>query len=300
MSSCACLLPLLLLLLLRPAAGATGCPAGDAAGAAGSHETRGSVMLQRASALGSTPPLAVEEEAEQDVAGAPDGLEPLPASEEPPEDRNYYERYALASGWEEQPEEGNATNATNATEGGGQHDAPPQDMPVPFPPWGLPLPVPCVSYNLSHPLVQKQFSGETLSYPETQQLIQAPSGFGHTSCTAAPGTQVIHTRTHMNMCIQRGLPYTVCFTGSPDSHVLCGIFVAGARGLRRRGGVDCLGGCNEGRSACNVRRHRGSCFTHDVCSLVLDATGFTSHRECGDEAAAAVRGAGRCGGTGRW
>jgi hypothetical protein len=114
-------------------------------------------------------------------------------------------------------------------------------------------------------------------------------------CLPAPGTEKI--TEHQHMCIEQGKLYTVCYDishdGAPGS-VHCGIFAGAAPALRLNGKTDCMGGCNEGHRSCRVHRHRSSCFVHDLCSLVRDATGFTRHPECGDEAQAALATAGRC------
>lgn len=217
-------------------------------------------------------------------------------------DWDYYMQYINQSGYVEEP-----LNETddNETGPGGNGTGSPQDGSWPYPGWPpfpigvVPDPVPCVSYNTSHPLVQKQFQREELTRYEIIALVEEPSGFAHTECLPAPGTYMIKTKQHKKTCLYPGVAYTVCFTERSKDHLRCGIFVAGARGRRESGSVDCMGGCNEGSTACNVRSHRGACFTHDLCSIVLDASGFTFHRECGDEAWAAVRGNGMCKGT-RW
>lgn len=164
--------------------------------------------------------------------------------------------------------------------------------------------VPCVDYNTSHPLVQKQLQGGTLTREEVTALVQAPVGKRLWECLPAPDTDLIHGDDHK--CIERKKLYTVCYDLSyrhdyhgPAGSVHCGVFIGGVPALRANGKKDCMGGCNEGSRACRVREHRSSCFAHDVCSVVQDAKGFTSDRHCGNEADRAVRTTGRCAGK-RW
>jgi len=164
------------------------------------------------------------------------------------------------------------------------------------------LPVYCLTYGVEHHLVQKQLEGETLTRHEAADLIEIPSGHRYEECQPAPGTEMIRMGTDSAKCIEQGKLYTVCYDETGDFHTgswRCGIFRGGAGALRQNGNLDCLGGCNEGQRSCNVYEHRGACMTHDVCSLVLDARGFTSHKHCGNEASHAVRTGGKCR-SGRW
>jgi len=162
--------------------------------------------------------------------------------------------------------------------------------------------VPCLTYNTSHPLVQKQLLGETLTNNETASLIEVPFGHRFYECEPAPGTEIIRHK-QANKCLEKDKLYTVCYDVSgfnkPGSW-RCGIFAAGARATRVNGEIDCMGGCNEGQRSCYLHRHRGSCFTHDVCSVVQDATGFIFHPECGNEANHAMWTGGQCHSHERW
>ncbi len=148
-----------------------------------------------------------------------------------------------------------------------------------------PPPPPCVNYTADHPLVQLQLQGErALTHDEVASLVRdSPDG----SCTPAPGTIKVGP-AYSSACVDRGVVYTVCFDASylnnADGGARCGLFVGGARGTRKDGRIDCLGGCNELGRSCALRFHRASCFTHDVCSLVHDSEGFVLNRACGDEA----------------
>lgn len=292
---------LVLLALSLPLLGrAADCAAALSGCAAESTPMGGLDLLQKASAVrDSTVLLAGEDEESSDSDGDQDD-EPRTA------DWHYYTRYVNGSGYVPEPSNETDDNETDGQPGanGTNDTGSPRDGGWPWPGYpfpGFPLPVvrlpdpvPCVSYNTSHPLVRKQLRGEELTHAEVVRLVEEPTGFAHTQCLPAPGTQMIRTKEHKKVCINQGWLYTVCFTARGKDRLRCGIFVGGAPARRAGGSLDCLGGCNEGRTSCNVRAHRGACFTHDVCSIVMDASGFTFHRDCGDEAHAAVRGAGKC------
>merc|ERR1712100_83600 len=73
------------------------------------------------------------------------------------------------------------------------------------------------------------------------------------------------------------------------------IMIAGARVSQKDGELsDCVGGCNAAdnpKEGCTLGHHRGGCFSHDLCSLYVGASGFFASRSCGDEAYDASSGA---------
>jgi len=160
---------------------------------------------------------------------------------------------------------------------------------------GLP---PCIAaYRWSDAAVmKKQQRNQLLSRREVTQLIKAAKGEPGKTCGAVSGTTLALARPKDGgtQCIEKGKKYTVCYRNRQSTYVgpkgewHCGVYYGGVPGARANGDIDCLGGCNEGNKACGVNRHRFSCMVHDVCSIVQNAKGFTTDKQCGREAAWAV------------
>jgi|ERR1711998_2870 len=185
----------------------------------------------------------------------------------------------------------------------------------------------CTSYGPDDPKVtnQKQYdfkSTDALKNEEFVKLVEK----ARRNCRPRGGTIKISRGLNSRRCLRKGQKYTVCFSSLNPDHVgykvgkngkhelklaqqgkrawerrstrqpyRCAIMIAGARVSQKDGELsDCVGGCNaidNAKEGCTLGHHRGGCFSHDLCSLYVGASGFFASRSCGDEAFDAGTGA---------